>query len=192
MGWGGGRGRDRKPNSVGGEGERQTESLILWLVVLKFLAGGWWWREAQSLIQGLLETPISHTRLCKHQPWGWVRLSDWVKETQCVVKAEWKIFFIWFYDFYFLFAFYYILCVKFLQNHQVIVTSLGLCCWPGRRVPQSPDCWSSCNIGGKMREGGRGGWWQGNGHCHWGCAESGWERQILSPMRDGIVLKYEK
>ena len=121
--------------------------------MLKFLAGGWWWHEAQSLIQGLLETPISHTRLCKHQPWGWVRLSDWVKETQCVVKAEWKIFFIWFYDFYFLFAFYYILCVKF-QNHQVIVTSLRLCCWPGRRVPQSPDCWSSCNIGGKMREGG--------------------------------------
>ena len=40
-GVGGGRGRDRKPNSVGGEGERQTESLILWLVVLKFLAGGW-------------------------------------------------------------------------------------------------------------------------------------------------------
>ena len=40
---GGRRGRDRKPNSVwGGEGrgEAETESLILWLVVLELLAGG--------------------------------------------------------------------------------------------------------------------------------------------------------
>ena len=37
--------RDRKPNSVGGRGESEeaeTESLILWLVVLELLAGGWW------------------------------------------------------------------------------------------------------------------------------------------------------
>ena len=34
------RGRDRKPNSVGGRGEAETESLILWLVVLEFLVGG--------------------------------------------------------------------------------------------------------------------------------------------------------
>ena len=37
------RGRDRKPNSVGGgRGETETESLILWLVLLELLAGGWW------------------------------------------------------------------------------------------------------------------------------------------------------
>ena len=35
-----------------------------------------------------------------------------------------------------------------------MVTSLGCCCWPVRRVPQSPICWSSCNVRGKMREGG--------------------------------------
>ena len=35
-----------------------------------------------------------------------------------------------------------------------MVTSLGHCCWPGRRVSQSPECWSSCNVRGKMREGG--------------------------------------
>ena len=35
-----------------------------------------------------------------------------------------------------------------------MVASLGCCCWPGRRVPQTPDCWSSCNIWGKMSEGG--------------------------------------
>ena len=37
--------RDRKPNSVEGRGESEeaeTESLILWLVVLELLAGGWW------------------------------------------------------------------------------------------------------------------------------------------------------
>ena len=35
-----------------------------------------------------------------------------------------------------------------------MVTSLGHCCWPVRRVPQSPICWSSCKVRGKMREGG--------------------------------------
>ena len=48
--------RYRKPNSAGGKGEAETESLILWLVKLELLAGGWWWREALSLIQDLLET----------------------------------------------------------------------------------------------------------------------------------------
>ena len=41
-----------------GGGEAKTESRILWLVVLELLAGGWWWHEAQSLIQDLLETHI--------------------------------------------------------------------------------------------------------------------------------------
>ena len=27
--------------------------------------------------------------------------SDWVKETHCAVKAEWKFTFLWFYDFLF-------------------------------------------------------------------------------------------
>ena len=35
-----------------------------------------------------------------------------------------------------------------------MVTFLARCCWPGRRVPQGPDCLSSCNVRGKMREGG--------------------------------------
>ena len=39
--------------------------------------------------------------------------SDWVKETHCAVKAEWKFTFLWFYDFFiFYLVFYYILCVK--------------------------------------------------------------------------------
>ena len=33
-----------------GRGETETESLILWLVVLELLAGGWGLREVQSLI----------------------------------------------------------------------------------------------------------------------------------------------
>ena len=41
---GGRGGRDRKPNSVGeggGGGEVETENLIMWVVVLELLAGGW-------------------------------------------------------------------------------------------------------------------------------------------------------
>ena len=33
-----------------------------------------------------------------------------------------------------------------------MMTSLGHCCWFGRRFSQSPNCWSSCNISGKMSE----------------------------------------
>ena len=95
----------------GGGGEAGTESLILWLVVLESLAGGWWWSEAQSLIQGLLETHILYTWLWERQPWGWVRLSDWVKET--LIKAEWKFIFIWFYD---LFIFYSLLIIFYVSN----------------------------------------------------------------------------
>ena len=174
-----------------GGGEAETESLILWLVVLELLAVGWWWCEAQSY-SGLAETHILYTWLWEHQPWGWVRLSDWVKEIHCVVKAEWKCIFIWFCDFLFFicFLFYYILCVKFLQNHQVMVTSLGLCCWSGRRIPQSSKCWSTCNIWGKMREGGED---DGKGMVSVieGVQSLG-GREMSSPMRDGIVLKYEK
>ena len=36
----------------------------------------------------------------------------------------------------------------------MIVTSLGRCCCPGSRVPQSPNCCTSSNVGGKLREGG--------------------------------------
>ena len=35
-----------------------------------------------------------------------------------------------------------------------MVISLGHCCRHGRGVPQSPDYCSSCNVWGKMREGG--------------------------------------
>ena len=49
-------GGDKKSNYVGGGGEAETESLILWLVVIELLPGRWWLREAQSLIQGSLET----------------------------------------------------------------------------------------------------------------------------------------
>ena len=147
------RGRDKKPNSVGeGTGDAETESLILWLVVLKLLAGRWWWGEAQSLIQGLLETYFVYLAL-RTSAMGMgqtVRLG----KRNTLFKSGMEIYFylvLWFFIFYLLFI---IFCVKFLQNHQVMVTSLGLCCWPGRRVPQSLDCGSSCNIRGKMREGG--------------------------------------
>ena len=38
--------------------------------------------------------------------------SDWVKETLCFVKEEWKFIFHWFYNvLFFIFVFYYILCI---------------------------------------------------------------------------------
>ena len=40
------------------------------------------------------------------------------------------------------------------RSAKVIVISLGRCCKHGGGVPQSPDCCSSCNVRGKMREGG--------------------------------------
>ena len=40
-----------------------------------------------------------------------------------------------------------------LSNCQVIVTSLCHCFGAGRRVPQSSNCWSPCNVQGKVREG---------------------------------------
>ena len=101
---GGRRGRDRKPNSVGGRGEAETESLMLGLVVLELLARGWWWRQAQSLIQGWLQTHISNTWLRECQPWGSARLWDLVKETHCVCRSTMEIYFclvLWFFIFLF-------------------------------------------------------------------------------------------
>ena len=39
------------------------------------------------------------------------------------------------------------------QNREVIVTSFG-CYWYSWDSPQSPDCWSSCNVWGKTGAGG--------------------------------------
>ena len=67
-----------------------------------------------------------------------------------------------------------------------MVTSLGRCCWPGRRVPQSPDCWNSCNIRGKMREGG-----EDDDKGMVSGVEGVWSlgrREMLSSMRDGICV----
>ena len=52
----------------------------------------------------------------------------------------------------FLFFIWLLFYLLRLQNRQVMVTSLGRCCSSGTRVPQSPDCWSFCNVRGKIRE----------------------------------------
>ena len=179
---------DWNPNSVGGRGEAETESLILWLVVLKLLVGGWLQREAQSLFQGLLETYFVYLAL-RTSTLGMVytvRLG--IRNTLCC-KSRVEIYFylvLWF----FIYLLYYILFVKFLQNCQVMVTSLGLCCWPGSRGPQSLDCWSSCNIWETMREGG-----EDDDKGMVSVIEGMWSLgriEMSSPMRDEIVFKYEK
>ena len=39
------------------------------------------------------------------------------------------------------------------QNCQVMVTSFGWC-WCSGETPQSPNCWSSCNVRGNIGAGG--------------------------------------
>ena len=53
---------------------------------------------------------------------------------------------LWFFIFYFCF---YSICL-FSE-----LASDGCCCWSGRRVPKSPNCWSSCNVLGEIRSVGR-------------------------------------
>ena len=53
---------------------------------------------------------ILDTWLGEHQPWEWVRLSDWMKEIHCVVETEWKFISVWCYDFLFYFLFCFFLC----------------------------------------------------------------------------------
>ena len=43
----------------------------------------------------------------------------------------------------------FVVVVMMLQNCQVMVTSFG-CCWYSGGAPQSPDCWSSCNVREKI------------------------------------------
>ena len=127
--------------------------------MLRLLVGGWWWREAKSLIQGLLKTHILYTWLWEHQPWGWVRLSDWVKETQCC-KKEMEIYFylvLWFFIFYLLFITFYVFNFSRIAKWWWLpwVSAVGLV-RESPRVPiaEAPATWSSCNNWGKMREGG--------------------------------------
>ena len=47
----------------------------------------------------------------------------------------------------------FVVVVMMFQNRQVMVTSFG-CCWCSGDIPQSPNCWSSCNVQGKMGAGG--------------------------------------
>ena len=136
---GGRRGRDRKPDFV----TCSARIVSGWVVVE-------WGTESYSGLAGDTYFVYLALRTSALEMGQTVRLGK-----RNTYKGGMEIYFylvLW--SFYFLFAFDYILCVKFLQNFQVIVTSLDLCGWPGKRVPQSPDCWSSCNIQGKMREGG--------------------------------------
>ena len=185
---GGRRGRDWKPNSVGGRGEAETESLILWLVVLELLVGGWLWREAQSLIQGLLETYILYTWFWKCLPWGWFRLSDWVKETLCCKRGME----IYFYLFFCFFIFYLLFVIFYLLNFFRItkwwwlpwVSGVGLVGESPRvLIAEAPatfeDRWG--RVGMMMtRE-----WSLSLKVC------GVWVGEMLSAMRNGIVLKYE-
>ena len=67
-----------------------------------------------------------------------------------------------------------------------MVISLGRCCRHGVGVPQSPNCCSSCNVRGKMREGGVD---DGKGMVSdvEGVRSLG-RREMFSSMREGISV----
>ena len=44
----------------------------------------------------------------------------------------------------------FVVVVVMFQNRQLIVTSLGYCWYSGGGSPQSPNCWSSCNVWREM------------------------------------------
>ena len=46
----------------------------------------------------------------------------------------------------------FVVVVVMLQNCQVMVTSFD-CCWCSGDIPQSSNCWSSCNLQGKIGAG---------------------------------------
>ena len=81
------------------------------------------------------------------------------RNTLCC-KSRMEMYFylvLWF--FLFCFLLYFVLnffrIAKWCWHRWVSAGSLGsLLPWPGRRIPQSLECWCSCNIWGKMRNGG--------------------------------------
>ena len=127
-----------------GRGEAETESLILWLVVLQLLAGGWWLREAQSLIQGWLVTYFVYLAL-RMLALGMGQIVRLGKRNTLCCKSRMEMYLFGFMIFLFsfmnvlFFIFALIIFVVGLQNRQVMVTSLGRCCWSDRRVLQSPN-----------------------------------------------------
>ena len=69
-----------------------------------------------------------------------------------------------------------------------MVTSKVPFCWPGRRVPQALDCWSSCNIPEKMREDG-----EDDDHGMVSDVEGVWRlsgREMSSSMRMGFAWRW--
>ena len=104
-------------------------------------------------------------------------------------KQNGKLFFFGFITFYFLLLLsilFYVILSDGLQKCQVMVISLGCCCRHGGGVPQSPDNCSSCNVQGKMREGGLDG---GKGMVSdvVGVQSLG-GREMFSSMREGIYV----
>ena len=181
--------RDRKPNFVGGEGrgrDRKPDFVACSMQIVSRWVVVEWGIKSYSGLAGNTYFVYLALRTSALGMGQTVRLGK--RNTLCC-KSRMEIYFylvLWFFIFYLLFIIY----VRFLQNHQVMMTSLGLCCWSGSRVSQSPDCWCSCNIRGKMREGGEDDD-KGMFSVIEGVRSLG-GREMSSPMRDGIVLKYKK
>ena len=128
---GGRRGRDRKPNSVGGKGRGRARMPVFvacsaqivsrWVVVA-------WGTESYSGLAGNTYFVYLVLRTSALGMGQTVRLGK--RNTMCC-KSRMEIYFYLVLRL-FIYLLFIIFCAKFLQNREVMVTSLDLYCWPGR------------------------------------------------------------
>ena len=128
------RGRDRKPNYVGGKGRGRNRKPNF-VTCSTPIVSGWavvaWGTESYSGLAGntcFVYLALTTSALGMGPT---VRLGK--RNRLCCVS---KI------DIYFYFIFYFPLyhIWKISLECQVMVNSLGCCCWSGRKIPQIPDC----------------------------------------------------
>ena len=169
---GGRRGRDRKPNSVWGEwkGRARKPNFVAYNALI---VSGWvvvvWGTESYSGLTGNTYFVYMALRMSALGMGQTVRLGK--RNTLCCKSRKEICFYLvlWFLIFYLLFIIFYVLNFFRIAKWWWLpwVSAVGL-------VEESPT------VPLREDEEGWGGWWQGTGQCHWGCAESRWERDVES------------
>ena len=151
------RGRDKKPKYAGGRG-RDWDRKPNFVACSAWIVRGWVVvRRRTGSNLGLAANTYFVYLTFRTSALGMGQTVRPGKRNTLCCKSRMEMYFyliLWFFIYLILWNFYFLflLFVTCLQNHQMMVTFLGRCCWSGRWVPQSLDCWSFCNVQGKMRE----------------------------------------
>ena len=167
---GGRRGRDRKPNSVWGEwkGRARKPNFVAYNALI---VSGWvvvvWGTESYSGLTGNTYFVYMVLRMSALGMGQTVRLGK--RNTLCC-KSRMEIYFYlvsWVFIFHLLFIIFYVLNFFRIAKWWWLpwVSAVGLV----GESPREPWLLKLLQHSGKD-DGGWGGWWQGNGQCHWGCA----------------------